>query len=172
MLYLLYYLFKNLFYLAVAVIFIVILLSIFTSFDFLSHFDFLAISSGSMKPSLRIGDLAVINAKSKQIQKNDIITFKDPNGSGFFITHRVIRINSGGNFISFQTKGDANNSADKWNIEPHDVHGKVLLAFPYIGYALEFAKTFSGFVILIVIPSIIVIANELAKLKLYLNKVE
>lgn len=172
MVYLLYYLFRNLFYLAVAVIFIVVLLSIFTSFDLLSRFDFLVISSGSMKPALGIGDLVVINAKPKQIQKNDIITFKDPNGSGFFITHRVASIVNNDSSMFFKTRGDANAVVDDWQVEPRDVQGKVTLAFPYIGYALEFAKTFSGFVILIIIPSIIVIANELAKIKLYLNKIE
>jgi len=170
--YLLYYLFRNIFYLAVAAIFIVVLLSILTSFDFLSRFDFLVISSGSMKPALGVGDIAVLRAQPKQIQKNDIITFKDPNGSGFFITHRVTRVDADNASVFFQTKGDANSNVDDWQIQSKNVHGKVILAFPYIGYALEFAKTFSGFVILIVIPSVIVIANELAKVKLYLNKIE
>lgn len=157
---------------AVAAIFVVVLLGILTSFDLLSRFDFLVISSGSMKPSLGIGDLTVINAKPKQIQKNDIITFKDPNGSGFFITHRVASIANDDSNTFFKTKGDANNSVDDWQVESRYVQGKVILAFPYIGYALEFAKTFSGFIILIIIPSVIVIANELAKIKLYLNKIE
>lgn len=170
--YLLYYFFKNIFYLIIAAFFVVVLLSISISFDLLSHFDFLVISSGSMKPALAIGDLVVVNGQPKQIQKNDIITFKDPHGSEFFITHRVVSVQYDNPNIFFQTKGDANKSIDDWHVEPKDVRGKVILAFPFVGYALEFAKTFSGFVILIIIPSVIVIVNELAKVKLLLNKIE
>lgn len=167
--YLFYYLFRDLFYLIIAIIFVVVLLSIFTSFDFLTRFNFLVISSGSMEPALEIGDLAVLNISATQIGRNDIVTFKDPSGSGFFITHRVKNIYQEGETVLVQTKGDANNALDEWQLGPGDIKGKIILAFPLLGYVLEFTKTFSGFVVLVIIPAVIIIANELAKIKIYLN---
>lgn len=170
--YLFYYLFRALFYLIVAAIFGAVLLSVFSPLDFFGRFKFLVISSASMDPALKIGDLIVVNARPTQINKNDIIVFKDPRGSGFLITHRVKNIFQDGDENFIQTKGDGNNSLDDWQIKPEDIYGKTFLAFPVIGYVLEFAKTFAGFVILIVIPSVVIIANELAKVKLYWERKE
>lgn len=172
MTHLLYYLLRHFFYLIIAVILIIVLLSIFSSFNFFGRFKFLIISSDSMKPALGAGDLVFINVNPKQISKNDVIVFDDPRDSGFLITHRVKKIFQSDSEKFIQTKGDANNNYDDWRIYPEDIYGKVTMAFPLIGYALAFTKTFAGFTVLIVIPSVIVIANELAKIKIYLERKE
>lgn len=73
----------------------------------INGYGILEVVSGSMEPTIDIGDLIVINTKYSDIKENDIITFYDENNS--FVTHKVIKVD--GNMIT--TKGDANNAPDK-----------------------------------------------------------
>lgn len=166
-----YYLFKYLSNLIIAAIFTAVLISFTTPFNFFQNYKFLIILSDSMRPSLNAGDIVVLKTRLNQLHKNDIISFRDPDGSEFFITHRVKAVLNQEGKTSIQTKGDANQAADKKEVRPQDIYGKVFLAFPFIGYVLEFTKTFTGFLMIIVLPSVMIIANELAKVKLYFYKI-
>lgn len=73
----------------------------------INGYGILEVVSGSMEPTIDIGDLIVINTKDSNIKENDIITFYDENNA--FVTHRVIKVED--NMIT--TKGDANNTEDK-----------------------------------------------------------
>lgn len=67
----------------------------------------LEVVSGSMEPTLKIGDIIVINTKEKKYKKGDIVTFKDTDGT--FVTHRILSIHK----KEMVTKGDNNNTQDK-----------------------------------------------------------
>ncbi len=67
----------------------------------------LEVISGSMEPTIHIGDLIVIDTKQESYQAGDIITFYDVDGS--FVTHRIISINE----ETMITKGDNNNTSDE-----------------------------------------------------------
>lgn len=67
----------------------------------------LEVVSGSMEPTIKIGDIIVINTKADDYESGDIITFYDVNGS--FVTHRLVSIDNG----KMITKGDANDSEDE-----------------------------------------------------------
>ena len=47
----------------------------------INGYGILEVVSGSMEPTINIGDLIVINTKAKDFEKNDIITFYDGNSS-------------------------------------------------------------------------------------------
>lgn len=66
-----------------------------------------AITSGSMWPALKKGDMVFIKGVSSKndIQVGDIIVYKNPVG---FTIHRVVTINEN----TVITKGDANNVSD------------------------------------------------------------
>lgn len=66
----------------------------------------LEVVSGSMEPTIHVGDLIVIDTKKKDIAQNDIVTFTDEEGA--FVTHRVLSIKDN----QMITKGDNNNSDD------------------------------------------------------------
>jgi signal peptidase len=88
-----------------------------------SYFGYtaLAISSGSMEPTLNIDDIIVVKIGEKY-SVGDIISYiKD----GAIITHRIVSV-SGNNII---VKGDANNSSDT-PISANDVVGKVVKVYP------------------------------------------
>lgn len=67
----------------------------------------LEVVSGSMEPTLHIGDMIVINTKSKNYKVGDIVTFYDKEGS--FTTHRIISLDE----EKMITKGDNNNKEDE-----------------------------------------------------------
>ena len=66
----------------------------------------LEVVSGSMEPTIKIGDIIIIDTKNKDYKKDDIVTFTDVNNA--FVTHRIIEINNN----KMITKGDANDSND------------------------------------------------------------
>ena len=78
-----------------------------------------AITSSSMWPALKQGDLVLIkNVKQNQLKIGDIIVYKNEQG---FTIHRIVRLNKE-NLI---TKGDANNVEDK-PVDYKEVIGRVV----------------------------------------------
>ncbi len=67
----------------------------------------LEVVSGSMEPTIHIGDLIFIDTKSNDFSVNDIVTFYDQQGN--FVTHRIVSIQDD----KVVTKGDNNNSIDE-----------------------------------------------------------
>ena len=66
--------------------------------------------TGSMKPTLNEGDI-IITKEAKEINKNDIISFKIDNS---VVTHRVFEIYKENGKEYYITKGDANSDTDYW----------------------------------------------------------
>ena len=85
-----------------------------------TEYPMAAITSSSMWPSLKKGDLVLIKGiqDKKEIKIGDIIVYENPRG---FTIHRVIK--TGENTLI--TKGDANNSSDS-AIRYEDVIGRTL----------------------------------------------
>ena len=67
----------------------------------------LEVVSGSMEPTIHIGDLIVIDTKYQDYKNGDIVTFYDVDNS--FVTHRIVSIDE----EKMITKGDANNTEDE-----------------------------------------------------------
>lgn len=66
----------------------------------------LEVVSGSMEPTISVGDYIIIDTKDKNYFVNNVVTFKDENGA--FVTHRIIKLNE----QEMVTKGDNNDSKD------------------------------------------------------------
>ena len=119
------------------------------------------IQSGSMEPTIKTGSVAV-DKKFDDYKEQDIITFKRAEK---IITHRITKIVEQNGENLYQTKGDANNGEDLILVRKNDVLGKVLFAIPFLGYAMAFAKTKLGIFLLIVIPALWIIGQEMMKIK-------
>lgn len=119
------------------------------------------IQSGSMEPTIKTGSVAV-DKKFDDYKEKDIITFKRAEK---IITHRITKIVEQNGENLYQTKGDANNGEDLILVRKNDVLGKVLFAIPFLGYAMAFAKTKLGIFLLIVIPALWIIGQEMMKIK-------
>lgn len=111
----------------------------------------LEVVSGSMEPTIDIGDLIIINQKDKKYKKNDIITFKDVNSS--FVTHRIIKID-GKKII---TKGDNNNSKDEGYITKDKIVGKYVFKINKLGFLVKSIKNPVTLTIIFIIGIIICI---------------
>lgn len=121
--------------------------------------------SGSMEPTLNIGDIVFIK-KTDEINEEDIISFKVNNS---IVTHRVISIiKNEDNKIQYITKGDNNNGADDESIFKEDILGKYVFKIGKLGNIILFLKTKSGMVILILMFLLLILftnTNEKPKKK-------
>jgi len=70
-----------------------------------------------------------------------------------------------GNTIFYTVKGDANEEADAEKVPRENVIGKVLFSIPFLGYTLDFAKKPVGFLLLIWVPAIMIIWEEIRTIK-------
>jgi signal peptidase len=101
-----------------------------------------AVYSGSMRPTLGVGSLAVDRvAPAQSVRVGDVITFNDPVVRGRLVTHRVVRIVQTRNGLAYLTKGDANAARDPWAIKLEDKVGRVAFDVPLAGYVLYYAHT-------------------------------
>ena len=124
------------------------------------------IVSQSMEPIIKVND-AIIIKRDKNIKVGDVITYKslDPTHYNIMITHRVISIiNNTDGTISYVTKGDNNNIADKLSVNGDTVYGKVIMKIPKIGYIQYFLMTKLGWIIAIVIPCLGIVIYDIIKL--------
>lgn len=101
-----------------------------------------AVYSGSMRPVLGVGSLAVVRpVDAATLRVGDVITFSDPYDTGRLITHRIARIVERPEGRAYRTKGDANPARDPWAIALPAEAGKLSFSVPYVGYALVYART-------------------------------
>lgn len=121
------------------------------------------VQSGSMEPTIGIGDIIVIQKKSTY-RKNDVITFRGE--ENHIVTHRIIEekeINTKNkeNRIMFVTKGDANRSEDEGYVMTKDILGQVVFSIPKLGYLVTFSKSIPGLITMIIIPAALLVLGEL-----------
>ena len=95
----------------------------------------LTVGSGSMKPTINIGDVIIVNKlKSNEIDNlkiGDILVFKHLDK---ILVHRITEIEVRGGIRFFYTKGDANETVDAFITKESDVIGVTKQRIPYIGY--------------------------------------
>lgn len=130
----------------------------------LPRFDYhlFVVQSGSMTPSIGIGSV-VVTKKSADYKKNEVISFFRKEGS--IVTHRIVDIFERDGDILYKTKGDANVGEDIFSVRKSQIFGKVIISIPFIGYLVAFAKTKIGIIILVLIPAIWIISEEIFKIK-------
>lgn len=105
-------------------------------------YSILEVVTGSMEPTIHVGDIIVISTKEENYQESDIVTFYDVDGS--FVTHRIVSING----TEMVTKGDNNNTEDE-PIEMDKIVGKYLFKITGAGKLLASFK--SPFVLVMIL---------------------
>ncbi|MDN5375927.1 MAG: signal peptidase [Thermacetogenium sp.] len=92
------------------------------------------IYSGSMRPTLEVGDIVIIARKNPDLLTvGDIIAYR-VEGSPIPTIHRVIEVEGAGFDRKFITKGDDNDQPDE-PVQQGQVKGKVVLVIPRLGWA-------------------------------------
>ncbi len=91
------------------------------------------IVSGSMKPSIEVGDILILKkTRPEEIKTGDVIQFW--RSERITVTHRVLEVVKESKTPYFVTRGDANNTIDDPVPFPA-VRGKVVAKIPKIGWA-------------------------------------
>lgn len=108
--------------------------------------------SSSMEPAIGKGSFVLTRpVDAEEILVGDVIVFRhtvagEQTHQEIPIIHRVIEA-TGGNW--FRTKGDANDVPDPYIVHTRDVIGRVCLHLPYLGRALQLARTPPGIAALV-----------------------
>jgi len=148
----------------IAFIAAIVLLLIITIFPITGNYKVLVVQSGSMEPAIHVGSIVAVKPVDNY-KIGDIITFGKISRTQAPTTHRIYDMKlQEGNPI-YITKGDANNAPDTKEILPGDIAGKVLFSIPYVGYVISAAQKPIGFAMIIILPALIVIYDEIKKIK-------
>src|SRR5262249_40870130 len=92
----------------------------------------LIVRSASMVPTLRVGDVVVVEpVHVAQLHRGDIITL--PDGKGQLLTHRVRTLSRSGDAIDIETRGDANRQSEYFNRDLRTQVGRIAFSVPAVG---------------------------------------
>jgi signal peptidase I len=76
---------------------------------------FTVIDTGSMRPTLNPGDVAILTSEpTADLHRGEIVAFHPPGEPSLTVTHRAVSVAHTKHGVIFQTKGDANNARDQW----------------------------------------------------------
>lgn len=155
-------LFNSIHFLLIAAIVAMALLLLGTLVPIPGNFKVKIVKSGSMEPAIKTGSI-VIDKGEASYKVGDIVTFGKDTKTQIPTTHRIIAI-SGGPDPVYTTKGDANDAPDQAVTHLPDIHGRVLLSVPYLGYILSYARQPLGFALLVGVPAALIILDEIGKI--------
>ena len=134
--------------------------------DFLGYKPYIVLSD-SMKDTFAVGDLSVSKAveDSGTLEPGDIITFTsiDPSNYGSVVTHKIREITEYEGEPAFVTYGTTTGVDDSYPVPFDNVIGEYKFRLPKMGYFFEFLTTPAGYVTVILIPFLVLIALQGAK---------
>lgn len=117
--------------LAIFTLIVVVGLAAFVLVAWALGFRPVVVTSGSMAPMVRTGDIVITRSVDPDTALGDqtVVDFDDPATEERRL-HRIIEVTDEG----YRTKGDANPTADPQVVSPERIHGAGLVLAPYIGY--------------------------------------
>ena len=127
------------------------------------NFKVKIVKSGSMEPAIMTGSIVIIKPESSY-HVGDVVTFGADTKTQIPTTHRIIEMGDSPLGASIRTKGDANDAPDAHPTPLNEVRGKVLFTIPYVGFLLDFARKPIGFGLLVGLPALAVIVDEVGKI--------
>lgn len=119
----------------------------------------LIVHSGSMSPSIDAGDVVISKVlHPSEVNRGDVITFRDPSRLDVLVTHRVSEIRQQGGSFAFVTRGDRNGGVERWSVDGEGTVGRVVLRIQNIGYWLSWV-TIPGVRLALVIGAALILAG-------------
>ncbi|MDQ3871133.1 MAG: signal peptidase I, partial [Chloroflexota bacterium] len=103
--------------------------------------DSLTVLSGSMEPTLGVGSVVLDERISPlEARVGDVVTFPSPENRARLITHRLQRVRVRARTAYMVTKGDANDTVERWSVPVAGRLGRVAYQVPKIGYARQWVS--------------------------------
>ncbi|MBT3356081.1 signal peptidase I [bacterium] len=156
--------FKTFYYLFILAIAIIAVFLVLSAIPIKGGYKSFIVLSGSMEPKIRTGSI-VATKPAENYQVGDVITFGESSKMKTPTTHRITAIEKNDDIEKYITKGDANNAKDHKQVSKNEVIGKVLFSVPFLGYAVNAAQKPIGFVLIIIVPAVIIIYDEILTIK-------
>lgn len=127
-------------------------------------YEIKTVLSGSMEPGIQTGSIVALKpgGDMNRFQKGDVITFKSEDN--ILITHRIVEatVNSSTGEAMYRTKGDNNDAPDMNPVSSANVVAQYTgTTIPYVGYAMNFAVSKAGSVILMIVPGLMLLIYAL-----------
>lgn len=95
----------------------------------------MAISSGSMSPGIRVGDIVVVDTyDGRPLDEGTVVTYRQ---SGRLVTHRIAQVDQD----TYITKGDANQDVDSTPLTADAIVGTGRILVPYLARPYLWATT-------------------------------
>ena len=143
-----------------------------------TEYPLLTVASGSMVPTLNIGDLIAVQGVEIASELSvapkpdgETIVFRSPRIEGELIVHRAIykEFNEDDRLWYFRTQGDANFGPDNWwgsetwngMISQNRIVGRVIGKAPLIGYIPLYIRTREGIILVVILIILILMAEYL-----------
>jgi len=145
---------------------------------FRTEYPLLAVASGSMVPTLNVGDMILVQGvvDAGEINQGEIIVFLKPGTTTSFhlpftasdetelIVHRAIKVQYNDGTWYFQTKGDNNFSPDFWYgpetlggmLSEKLLIGRVINWVPWVGNVPLFIRTPTGMFVVVLLILVII----------------
>lgn len=102
----------------------------------------LVVRSGSMVPTIGIGDVVLTDrVPASEIGEDDIVTLDHYPPIGESMTHRVVAIEQVGDTLQITTQGDANAVSETWGVSADQLLGRVVATLPSIGTPAVMVRT-------------------------------
>jgi len=113
-------------------------LMVWTSTGLLGFYPTVIIS-GSMRPTMDVGDVAfIIQTPADNLKPGDIVQYWRESE---MIVHRIYDTYQTASYRLFITKGDANQGPDREPVLPSQIQGKLIFIIPKIGWISIYVKT-------------------------------
>jgi signal peptidase len=112
----------------------------------------LVVVSGSMVPTLNVGDIIFIKGvPADKIDVGTIIVFHSPREYDTLVVHRVVQKIDKSGTVYFKTRGDFNRYTDDWLVPNDSVVGAFSTRMPYVGVAVMKLREPAGTAFIIVL---------------------
>ncbi|MGZ4772610.1 MAG: signal peptidase I, partial [Ilumatobacteraceae bacterium] len=123
------------------------------------------VMSGSMAPAYAVdAELALAPVSPADVRVGDVIAFQ-PEADRPMIAHRVVAIKNDAGNLTFVTKGDANEDADRDAVAASSVRGRVVFGVPHLGLFVRTIHDPIGFAALLVVPGLLLIGQEILTIR-------
>ena len=131
----------------------------------LSGSQSLTVMSGSMEPAISTGDVVLTKPMPPaDARVGDVVTYKEPKAPGRLITHRIRSIRVKDRSYVFVTKGDANDSVERWKVAANGRIARVTHHAPRLGYVLAYLRDPAKRRWILVVPAVLLGLFELVRI--------
>ncbi|MEZ5239963.1 MAG: signal peptidase I [Microthrixaceae bacterium] len=102
----------------------------------------LVIRSGSMEPTYSVGDVVLVRSEpAGEVRTGQVVTRFDAPEAPDSLTHRVREVSRVGDRVDVTTRGDANESPERWSAPVGRRVGLVVASMPAVGLPLALIRT-------------------------------